>query len=578
MRIKMGSWFFLIMILLFVAGSVSSGPALFQVEERDGIYWAGDGWLDESEGIPVAFFTGSPEEMGIQHGLLLGDDPELLEAFQSLDPATQATGFLERMGWFFKNLYARFRFYPAFKRHTPQEYLQEMEGFIRGASGDATRNYYEIMMGNASQDLTLAGPSCSSFAAWGGGTVDGHMIVGRNLDHSGFMKLASYQYVGVYVPENGYRFVVHNYPSFIGTMSGMNEKGIVITKNYSIAVPEEVTYDGLPFILMLRHVLQYAGTLEEALEMIQETPRTVGLNLMLADAGTGEAVVVEITAHRMVVRRSQDYIYSSNMYQHPYMQQFQAPGWMASALRDARFSQLGTEHFGAIDLEVGRDFLRDKLSGPAQAGFYAGINTHVNMASMIFLPEQGEIWVGMVEEEGLAPYAADGAFLGIDVARIWETGEPQEVIGTLPSTPREGYEKYWFMVRDTQILLEEGRNEEALQLIEVVLEEYPEAAIPQLLAGRLHNRLGSYSQALFYFQQFIQQEVHPEPYNLLQAYFWSGLARDSLGDREGAARDYEKVLQVSVPDMPGGIDALQQLAQAGIEAALIVENGAIRAP
>lgn len=570
--------FFIILFILGTGFLVYSGSSLPPVQEKAGVSWVGDGWLKEVNGIQVAYFTGSPEEIGIQHGILLGDDPELLEAFQSLDPANQAETFMERVGWFFKNLYARFRFYPAFKRHTPEEYLQEMRGFIRGASQDTTRNIYEIMMGNASQDLALAGPACSSFAAWGEATASGQMIVGRNLDHTGFISMAPYQYVGVYAPETGYRFAVHNYPSFIGTMSGMNEQGIVITKNYSLALQEEVTIDGLPFMLMLRRVLQYAGTLEEALDLIRQTPRTVGLNIMLAHAGTGEAVVVEMTANRMAVRRSPNYIFSTNMYQDPYMQGFQAPGWMASALREQRFAELGAQYYGDIDVVVARDFLRDKLSGPAREGFYGGINTESNLASMIFLPAIGEIWVGLVEEEGLAPYAADGAFVGVDVAAIWETGMPQDPVGILPPTAREGYAEYWFMVRDTARLIHENQDEEALGLIKGVLEEYPEAALPQLLAGRLYNRLGNYQQALTLFNAFIQQQTHPEPYNLLQAYFWAGLAKDQLEDREGAVYYYKQAIQVQLDDMPGGIDVLMQLAQAGIQGPLTVENGVIKTP
>ncbi len=567
----------LLMFLLLFVGSVYSKTPIPEIIEKDGVLQAGDGWLMETNGIKVAYFTGSPEEIGIQHGLLLAaDDDELLALFESLDPSKQAESLGERIGWFFKNLYARFRFYPAFKRHTPDEYLKEMEGFIWGASQGEIKNNYEILMGNAAQDLALAGPSCSAFAAWGEATNDGNMYVGRNLDHAGYIDLAGYQYVGIYVPENGYRFVVHNYPSFIGIMSGMNEKGIVITSNYSIALQEEVTYDGLPYMLMMRQVLQYAGTLEEALDLIQRTPRTIGLNLMLADPGSGEAVVVELTANRMVVRHSDDYICSTNMYQDPYMQQFQASGWMSSSLRDNRLVELIEQYWGNIDVGVSRDFLRDKLSGAARDNFYAGINTEVNLASMVFVPERGEIWIGTVSEDGLAPYAADGSFVGIDAAAIWETGKPQDVIGVLPATERKGHNKYWFMVRDTARLIDLNRNEEALEIIEQVLKSYPEAAIPQLFAGRLHNRLHNYQQALYYFDKFIEQEIHPEPYNLIQAYFWAGLVKDQLGERERAVDYYSQALKVELDDMPGGLDGLLNLAKSGIDNELIVENGVVK--
>ena len=82
------------------------------------------------------------------------------------------------------------------------------------------------------------------------------MLVGRNLDYAGLGQLAEFQAVNFYEPETGYRFVTVNYPSMVGIMHGMNEKGIVIAKAYSTVVPEEATVDGIPFTIMLRHALQ----------------------------------------------------------------------------------------------------------------------------------------------------------------------------------------------------------------------------------------------------------------------------------------------------------------------------------
>ncbi len=570
----------LIVFILIMGSTFLAGPKIPELEERDGVLWAGDGWMKEYEGLKVTYFTGTPEEMGIQHGLLVMEDAEKVrDTFRAMDPAHQAEGLGERLGWFFKNLYARLQFYPAFLRHTPQEYLDEMRGFVLGASGGTDRNIYEVYMGNASQDLQLAAPGCSSFAAWGDASIDGDMYVGRNLDHGGMIDMAHYQFVGFYNPREGYPFVVHNYPSMIGTMSGMNDQGIVIASNYSMVKAQEMTLDGLPYMLMLREALQYGGSLEEVLKIITETPRTIGLNLMVADAVLGKAVIVEASANRLQIREADNFIFASNQFRHPHMQEFQAPGWLASAMRDQRFQELAEEFHGLIDVPVSREIMRDKYAAGslARAGFVGGINTEVCLASMVFAPGQGEIWLGVVEENGWSPYPADALFVGLDAKKIWETGKPQPLLGTLPPTTREGYEKYWFKVRDAKLHIQRWENKEALALVEKVLAEYPKAESPLLIAGRACMRLGRYEEAEEYFTRLLDREEFAEPFNKVRALFWNGLMKDLKGDRQEARRLYELALEVLVPDMPEEVGGFRDLARAGLEQPLTIgEDGGIR--
>lgn len=567
---------FLLLFLWVFPGLVLS-QEIPEIVERDGVLWVGDGFLMEVEGLKVAYFTGTPLEIGLQQGLLIVDQPdEMKELLLSLNPAYGAKAFSERISWFFKDLYARFQFYPSFLSYTPDEYLQEMKGFILGASRGEEDNIYDILMGNAYQDLSLAGGGCSVFAAWGEATFDGHMYVGRNLDHMGFLDLAQYQFVAIYNPQEGYPFVVHNYPSFVGTMSGMNSEGLVISSNYSLAQEDQITVHGMPFMIMIRHVLQYASSLEEALDMIKRTPRTVGLNLMVADAKTQKAVIVEVTANRMALREGEDFIFSTNMFHHPYMVEYQAPGWLASHLRDERFFELGQEHYGQIDLYLARDFLRDtfKVGSPPREGFISGINSHSNLAALIFVPGKQEIWVSSVGEE-LPPFAADSTLVGIDVKGILETGRPLEPLGVLPPTPREGYKGYWFMVQQAEYHFNKGENGEALKISLQVLEEYPQAEMPLLLAGQSLNRMGRYKEGLEYLDRFLDRKVHGEPFHLMRVLFWSGLYRDHLGMRDEAIEYYQRALKVEIEDISFQVGGIEDYCRIGLSAPLAIRDGMI---
>ncbi len=563
-----------LMLLLMLCISVSiSAYSVPEIVEKDGVLWAGKGWAVEQDGIRVLYLSGSPLEIGIQHGLLSVDDPDkMLEVWQSLDPAYHAEGF-ERIAWFFRNLYARFQFYPVFKRHTPDEYFQEMKGFILGASRGEDSSTYDIMMSNASQDLALTGQACSAFAAWGEATADGHLYLGRNLDHSGMIPMAQFQYLAFYNPDEGHPFVVHNYPSHVGTMSGMNSEGIVITSNYSIAVPQETTIFGLPYMLVVRKALQYSSTIEEALEIILNSPRTVGLNLMVADKE--RAVVVELTAYRMVVREAENAIYSTNQFQNPYMKQFQATGWMASALRDQRFEELINGNWGKIDVSLARDFMRDRFDpgSSANLGFVSGIHTDSNLASMVFVPGKSQVWLGRLGDiEARAPYAADGAFIGFDAHAIWQTGLPQPPIGVLPPTPQEGFYEDWFSVFDAIYLRYLGEFEEALEMLEDVLSRHPDAEMPLYWAGRMNIHLGNLDEAFEYLQEYLELETHNEPFYLFLAKVWSAVILDTWGKRDEALRLYKSSLEVEIEDMPGELTGFRQTATQGLQFPLYVDD------
>ncbi len=562
--------FYFFLLLLFLYCPVVDALDIPEVTIEDGVLRAGSGWRIDLEGLRVGFLSGSPEEIGMQHGLLMTDDPEeLRQKMLDKQPFAHPETLGERLTGFFLNTYARFQFYPAFLRHTSEEYIREMRGFVLGASGGEEEDIYDVMMGNAAQDLEIA--ACSAFAAWGEATQDGEIYVGRNLDHGGMLDLAGYQVLAIYNPEKGYRFAVHNYPAFVGTMSGMNEKGLVISSNYSMARREEITINGLPYMFMLRNVLQNAATINEALEIIKNTPRTIGLTLLLADGKTPEAVVVEITANRMQVRTGEDYIFAANRYLHPEMKEFQAGGWLASALREKRLQELITDKFwGEIDVPITRDIMRDRLppEGFNQENFGQGINHEVNMASMVMVPSRGEFWVGAVDDSEI-PFAADAHFVGVDVRKIWETGEPpREPIGILQATPREGYEGYWFKAREANLLLGQGKREEALELLEEVLSAYPRAEMPLLMVGRALIRQGEIEKGTAYLERFAALENHSEPFHQMEGYFWLAVVYDQVGEREKAVEYYRRSLQVQIEDMPPVEGGYHYFAEKGLETPL----------
>lgn len=513
------------------------------VWEKDGVLWADKAWSTSIGHLRLAYFTGSPEEIGAQmfHLVIAPEFEKMMESFAFIKQQGLSGGFWERT---FKNFYAKFKFIPTFKRHIPWEYIRELEGFAR-ATGDPRpgRLVNDLLISNAWQDVNLVYGGCSFFAAWGEATGDGGMLVGRNLDYAGLGQLAEFQAVNFYEPETGYRFVTVNYPSMVGIMHGMNEKGIVIAKAYSTVVPEEATVDGIPFTIMLRHALQYGGSIDEVIDIIKNTPRTVGLNILVADAARREAVVLEVSAYRMTVRRADradaDFIYGANRFLTPYLKEYQKPGWLSSAFRETRFERLKQVYWGDLKVEDAVRILRDKGSeDPDAPVLLPSIQNYATIASMVFDPDRLEIWVS-------APggfLTTDQVFTGISAAEVWRTGQPPTPVGFIPATEATPEVQAWQQVMTAAGSFDQRKKE----LLTPVVERYPKAGYPLYLLGVACLRTGELQAALGYLEQCVTRAELPDPYYLLSAHAWLGVGYDTLGLREQALQHYEAGLAVEL--------------------------------
>lgn len=563
----------MVVLILLCISSHCLALDLLQVDEVDGVLKSGGGWMVEQDEIKILYLAGSPFEIGVQQGLLSMEDPdELLATWLSLTPGYHAEGF-DRVLWFFRDLYARFQFVPAFKRYILDEYIDEMKGFIYGASRGEDRDIFDVIMGNAAQDLELSGVACSAFAAWGEATSDGSLYFGRNLDHHRMAAMASFQYLAFYNPQQGYPFVVHNYPAMVGTMSGMNKHGLVITSNYSIPLQTETTVYGTPYMILIREALQYCATITEVIDFLKLAPRTVGLNLMIADKN--QAVVVEMTANRMIVREGEHYIFTTNQFIDEYMKDFQGDLWLASSLRDQRFEELIQNNYGSIDEKKAIEFMRDKYEPGTSAnlGFVGGINSESTMASIVFVPAKQQIYLAVPNQfDTQAPFAADGQFVGIDCGAIWASAQPQPSLAVIEKTEATAFNQDWFTFSDARYLWNNGQYLEALTLTTSILEKYPQGEMPLYLAGRLSIHLNRLAEGLEYLQKFISLEEHNEPFYLYLGKVWAAVILDTKGLRAEAIELYQKALAVEIDDLPGQFTGFRQIAAVGIDYPLLVDE------
>src|SRR5690606_26464483 len=146
-------------------------------------------------------------------------------------------------------------------------------------------------IGHAMQDLALVG--CSSVALWGDKTTDGKLLLGRNFDFYAGDEFAKNKIIAFVEPDEGQPFAMVTWAGMVGVVSGMNNAGLTITMNAGKSDIPLVAKT--PISIVAREILQYASTVEQAIEIAQKREVFVSESLMIGSAIDQKAVLIEMS-------------------------------------------------------------------------------------------------------------------------------------------------------------------------------------------------------------------------------------------------------------------------------------------
>lgn len=372
--------------------------------------WAGD--------LPILYLSGSPYEMGYQHGSLLRE--------QVRASVKNAMAFIDRQAWI--PIIGRWLVHRTLDRawrqmapFVPDRYLEELQGLSDGAGVP----FSTLTRIHALPDLMAT--TCSSFAAFGSATRDGRLIQIRNLDWAIQSDVQRFAAIFLLRPAGGQAFVNIGWLGFIGVISGINENQISVGEIGAETV--DAHWKGIPMPFLQRQVLEEAQNLEDAVHIVQSTPRTGGYNYLFGDAKGKKAVALETTKSRVAVfwpdevNRSQPFVVSvpnavfrSDWAVDPQVREFQLackgdprrPGLESprgSTAYDVRYAgqgQLLLRFHGQIDSEVAMAIAR-------------AIAPSSNIQSVVYA--YPELWVANASKRRPA---AMGKFMHLDLADLFK--------------------------------------------------------------------------------------------------------------------------------------------------------------
>lgn len=254
------------------------------------------------DGLSILHLSGSPYEMGFKHGLIMQDEikgciNDVLGYFRRYIKVPLLNRFIPDI--ILDTTYNKMKYF------IPPEYEQEMKGLSDG-SGIPLSEFHRLI---ALSELTS---SCSGFAGWGKATKDGRFYQTRNLDWNIKAGAQRYPVVLVYHPQNKHRFINIGYAGFVGVLSGINDEGIAVAEIG--AKTKDADFRGMPFVFLLRNVLEESDDLNEAVDVIRSAKKTAGYNYIIGDSIAGEAVALEVTKELCAIFKDNDPKEASSKY------------------------------------------------------------------------------------------------------------------------------------------------------------------------------------------------------------------------------------------------------------------------
>lgn len=471
--------------------------------DSDTLCMAGSNYrIKNASGQWEMFLKGDPYQRGLIYGalnqsLLSFQDSVFFETLKAFVPTERRQQFIRK----FLRLYNRNMY-----KHIPQEYLVEIYGLSHYTSSVYDKwaaPYLRALylhgahdIGHALNDMMLVG--CSSMAVWGDKTEDGSLLIGRNFDFYAGDGFALNKLISFIKPESGYAYMSVAWPGMIGVVSGMNEKGLTATIN---AGKSKIPWSAkTPITLLVREIIQYASTIEEAVAIAKSKKVFVSESIMIGSAADKRAVIIEVSPGKTgvyEVRNSNQLICSNHFQSETYKKDKRNKKWMEESHSVYRYQKMEEllQPTEKITPEKMAGYLRTTEGiGGASIGYgnEKALNQLLAHHGVIFQPEKRRVWVSS------SPYQL-GEFVAYDLNKIFDKSDTNFVLleseelnipadEFIQSEAYKNYEQYRKLVTEVNSALKNGSTLD---------EKIPDRLI------RLNADLweGYYKAGMYYYQQ-----------------------------------------------------------------------------
>ena len=263
-----------------LAGLLLALVSLVASAQAETVARCGAGWLERIDGYPVLHLKGTPYEMGYQHGILFKDHVR-----ENAKYLLDVKGEQQTLEWGPVRVKPRALIETSFRLKSdscPTVIWKKFGGWRKARACRKRTPGWPI----SSRRCSTAAVSPLMNSA----TKDGTLYHGRVLDYAIDWRLQEHAVLIVAEPQGGIPFVNVTYAGFVGSVTGMNARHVSIGEMGGSGIGH---WEGVPMTWLVRDALERAETLDDAIRIFRDSPRTCQYFYVIADAKTNRAVGME---------------------------------------------------------------------------------------------------------------------------------------------------------------------------------------------------------------------------------------------------------------------------------------------
>jgi isopenicillin-N N-acyltransferase-like protein len=519
-------WFIITITIKTPVPADTSVIALQRKKIAPDFYTLDQNWIKKSEtGLWEIYIEGDGFERGVIEGKLnkeLAEKQEIafVNQIKKMIPSQGMLNYLKFFISFFnRNL----------DQYIPEEYKEEIYGESLYASDQfdfIAPNYYRMLnyhaahdIGHALQDKNMT-VGCTAFGVWGNKSSDSTLLIGRNFDFYVGDEFAENKLINFIKPSKGYKLMMISWAGMIGTVSGMNEKGLTVTIN--AAKSEIPTSAATPISLVAREILQYAKNIDEAVAIAKKRKTFVSESILVGSLLDNKTAIIEKTPSRTVLYNPEftNSIICSNHYQ--------SDAFLKDAInienKEKSSSEYRFKHLTSllnqqetIDVSTAAAILRNQKGMDNKnigMGNEKALNQLIAHHSVIFKPAKLQVWVST------NPFQL-GPYICYDLNRVFkqapglhEKKELYEKQLSLPADPflySTAYKKFKAYKQMREAFHFAHAHQLPLALDRPLIADFiscnPEYFETYLLLGNYFKDQQQKEQALIYYQKALTKEI-----------------------------------------------------------------------